>query len=314
MAYGQGVGSFYPNGFANGVSVLGMPVLNMQSGKVWWVSSALGADGNPGTFKAPFATWNRAFAFTQPGDQIVLMANHRETIASSTALAISTSGVATIGVGVPGYRPTITLSTATTTTIAVSGSGCSVTNVLFQTSIAALASVFTLAVAKGFTLDRCKFTSAAATYALSIVTTDTTTNDADNLSVTNCEWIDTSTSVNYMVSVLGTEDKITFSNNYVNIGVQNDVCAGVNVAAGKVVTNFIGTNNQMLRLNTSNTAGLLFGTNGSTNSGIIDNNRGYTLVAGTPLWAPATTGLSYGVNYITGVADKSGFILPTQDS
>ena len=309
-----GVATQYPHGFANGVSILGQPILTVQTGNVWWVSSLLGNDGNKGNYNQPFGTWGRATSFCQAGDIIVLMAGHAETISSATALALSVAGVITYGIGLGSNRPTITMDTATSTTIAVSAAGVGVSNVRFVAGIAGIVSAFTLTTAKGFTLDGCSFSKTSTFTFLSIVTTDTTSNHADSMVITGNDWRDTATTVSPFVSMAGTNEYCVFSNNYLNLGVQNDVTAGVNVAAGKVLTNFVATGNLISKLDTSNTTGILFGTNQSTNSGILDNNRWVGLVAGTPLFAPATTGLGYGVNYATGVADKSGFILPAQDS
>ena len=56
--------SNYPKGFAHGVNIRGLPILNTYGGKIFWVSNATtllvgqhnGSDGNKGTFDSPFAT------------------------------------------------------------------------------------------------------------------------------------------------------------------------------------------------------------------------------------------------------------------
>lgn len=309
-----GIASYYPHGFSNGVSVLGQPVLNVQSGSVWWVNSVTGNDGNNGAFNKPLGTIGRAVALGSTNDTVMVAAGHVETISSSTALTMNDAGMSVIGLGVGSRRPTITMDTSTGTTINVTAAGVGFYNIRFVAGIAAIASAFTLTTANGFTLDSCSFLKTSTFTFLAIVTTDTTTNDADNMTIVNNDWRDTATTVSPFVSMLGTNDNCNFSYNYLNLGVQNDVTAGVKVAAGKVCTNFVAVGNLISKLDTSNTAGILFGTNQATNTGILDNNRWVGLVAGTPLFAPASTGLGYGVNYATGVADKSGFILPAQDS
>ena len=58
----------YPQGFAAGLSVRGMPLLQTQTGQVFWVNNSIvtspqqrnGSDGNRGTFLDPFAKIGRA--------------------------------------------------------------------------------------------------------------------------------------------------------------------------------------------------------------------------------------------------------------
>lgn len=309
-----GVASQFPHGFANGVSILGQPILTVQTGNVWWVSSLLGNDGNKGNYNQPFGTWGRAVSFCMAGDIIVLMAGHAETISSSTALTLSVASVVTYGIGVGNKRPTITLDTGTSTTINVTAAGVGVSNVRFVAGIAAIVACFTTTTAAGFTLDTCSFSKTSTFTFLTIVTTDAVANDTDSMTITGCDWRDTATSVGPMVSCLATNDNVQFNNNWISLGVQNDVCAGVKVANGSILTNFLAVGNRIRKLDTSNTAGILFATNGSTNTGMLDGNIWVGLVAGTPLFAPATTGIGYGLNYATGVADKSGFVNPAADS
>lgn len=309
-----GIASYYPHGFSNGVSILGQPVLNVQSNNAWWIDSVNGNDGNNGAFNKPFGTLGRAVAMGFPGDTVMAKSGHSETISSSTALTMSVAGMSVIGLGVGSRRPTFTLDTATNTTINVTAAGVGFYNCRFAAGIAAIASAFTLTTANGFTLDSCSFFKTSTFTFLVLVTTDAVSNDADNMTIVNNDWRDTATTVSPFVSMLGSNENCNFSYNYLNLGVQNDVTAGVKVAAGKLATNFVAVGNLISKLDTSNTAGILFGTNGSTNTGILDGNKWVGLVAGTPLFAPALTGLGYGLNYATGVADKSGFVNPAADS
>ena len=309
-----GIASYFPHGFANGVAILGQPVLNVQSNHVWWVDSVNGGDGNSGAFNAPLATIGRASVLAANNDTVMVKSGHAETISSATAFTASNSGLIFVGLGVGNKRPTITLNTGTTTTLNITADGVGFNNIIFVAGIAAIASVFTLTTAKGFTLDGCTFRKTSTFTFLAIVTTDTTSNDADAMTIVNNDWRDSATTVSPFVSMLGTNDNLKFAGNYISLGAQNDVTAGVNVAAGKIVTDFQGIGNLIRKLDTSNTAGILFGTNGSTNTGILHQNVWVGAVAGTPLFAPATTGLGYGLNYASGVADKSGFLLPVADS
>lgn len=145
--------SNFPQGFAFGLSVRGMPLLQMQPGQVFFVNNSqvlnpqqsAGSDGNRGTFLAPFATL--AFALSQcvqgRGDIIFVGPGHRESIPDATTLAMNCGGVAIIGLGAGPLRPTFTFTTATTANIQVRSGGMSIQNCLFLNNFADIASNFT---------------------------------------------------------------------------------------------------------------------------------------------------------------------------
>ena len=144
--------SNFPQGFANGISVRGVPLLQAQPGQVFWLNNSValnanqraGADGNRGTFLDPFATLN--FAINQcvsgRGDIIMVGAGHAETISSATALVLGVSDVAIIGLGSGSDRPQFTLDTATTTTIPVAGNNISIQNCQFVANFANIVTLF----------------------------------------------------------------------------------------------------------------------------------------------------------------------------
>src|SRR5271169_1902051 len=113
--------SNFPNGFANGITVRGIPLLQAQPGQVFWLNnsgagiagSSSGSDGHPGTFTRPFAT--RQYASTKcvdgRGDIIMVAPGHYETISAGTLPLVTNNylpagscnltcgGVAVIGMG-----------------------------------------------------------------------------------------------------------------------------------------------------------------------------------------------------------------------
>lgn len=122
--------SNFPGGFANGVTIRGVPLLTAYPGKVFWVDSAAGSDGNKGTFDRPFATIAYAIARCSAGkgDIVMVKAGHSE--ATTAAIAMSIAGVAVIGLGVGRSRPTITATFgAAGDTISVSAANCALYNV-----------------------------------------------------------------------------------------------------------------------------------------------------------------------------------------
>lgn len=143
--------SNFPNGFSQGVQIQGLPVLNTYPGRVFWLHSLTGADGNPGTFQKPFASLSGALsnmaspAPTAYADLLMTKAGHAETVSSATALAVNMSGVKVVGMGIGLDRPTWTLDTADTATITIRGQGTTFMNCRFVANFANIASMFTLA-------------------------------------------------------------------------------------------------------------------------------------------------------------------------
>lgn len=122
--------SNYPAGFAQGISIRGVPLLNTHAGKVFWVynGTALltgqkaGSDGNKGTFDAPFSTIDYAIGqcTANRGDIILVKAGHAETLTAASAITCDVAGVAIIGLGDGTDRPELTFGTATTASIVIS--------------------------------------------------------------------------------------------------------------------------------------------------------------------------------------------------
>lgn len=145
--------SNYPNGFANGISIRGVPLVQAQSGQVFFVGNSpillpgqkAGSNGNNGTFLAPFATLD--FAMDQcregRGDIIFVLPNHRESVPDAVTLHLDTANLAIIGLGVGISRPTFTFTTAVTANIPVRAAGVCIQNCLFLANFAAITSMFT---------------------------------------------------------------------------------------------------------------------------------------------------------------------------
>lgn len=145
--------SNFPMGFGNGLQVRGMPLLQMQPGNVFWLDNStvlnVGANGasnnNRGTYLSPFSTLQYALDSCTHGrgDIIFVGSGHFETISNNTTLIFNKSGVAVIGLGSGGLRPTFTLDTAATANIPVRAANMSIQNCIFQHNFADIASVFT---------------------------------------------------------------------------------------------------------------------------------------------------------------------------
>lgn len=249
-------------------------------------------------------------------DTVYVVPGHTETISSATALTLSVAGMQIVGLGIGSLRPTITLDTATTATINVTAANIRIENFIFVANFAAIVSLFTLTTAKDFQLSNCEYrdTSAILNF-VAIVTTDTTSDDADGLTIDNCRRMGLGATTNTtIVSMLGTNDRLFIRDNYF---AHAAVTGGglMIIATGKVVTN------ASIRRNVCNfvgatglTTGMLITTNGSTNSGVIADNYDTNLDATTEILVTAGSGFIFFNNYHTGVADKSGYLLPAADA
>ena len=144
----------FPQGFANGVSVRGVPLSQAQAGEVFFVDNSAilgnnqraGSDGNRGTFLDPFGTLDYAIntACVQGrGDTVFVGSGHAETISNATTLKMACNGVAVVGLGSGSRRPRFTLDTAVTANIPVRAANMSIQNCIFLNNFADIASVFT---------------------------------------------------------------------------------------------------------------------------------------------------------------------------
>lgn len=316
--------SNYPNGFANGLTVRGMPIVQAQPGNVFWVnnSSTLadggisGSNGNKGTYQQPFATIDYAVSRCKAGrgDIVMVMPGHQETISSATALGIDVAGVAVIGLGVGSSRPKIIFDTAVTTTIAVSAANVTIKNLVFSANFADINEAFT-PTARNIVFEDCEFTQEATNMNfLSLADTSTTDNQADGLSFIRCRWVEPDTATLAVASLDGDIDRFTVEDCYFHLGVNsNDLPIYGISAAGKDTTNVRILRNIAIRLNDANP---LFLTNNTTtaNTGVIAHNITRHLDTAGELLVTAGTNILFSDNRSSAVADASGFLVPAADS
>lgn len=316
----------FPDGFAYGMTLRGIPILQTNPGNVFWVgnSSTLipgtvtGANGNPGTFQKPFATW--AYALTQctasAGDIILVKPGHTESIADAATLALNVAGVATVGLGAGSSRPTITFTTATTANIPVTAANMSVQNLLFRCNFAATASVFTATTTStptDFTVDSCEFRDLSSSLNfVSIISGNATANSMDGLwfSRNRISSLGT-TAATTAIKVASATDRVTILDNYGNWAVLNDT-ACMFAAAANAVTNFDFGRNRLNKPNTSSTGGSFVSGSSTAWTGHCYDNYCWQLDGSAGIWIPTTTKLAFSQNFspITGAADVSGLINP----
>lgn len=318
--------SNFPGGFANGVSIRGVPIAQTHPGRVFWVSSNTtgllagqrgGSDANRGTFDSPFATLN--YAITQcvadRGDIIFIKPGHAESVASATALNFNVAGVAVVGLGLGTNRPKFTFTTANTATIPVSAANMSVQNCQFVANFLSIAAAFTLSTAAEFTAQNNYFydTSSILNF-LNIVKSTGAANTVDGLTFTDNVVKNLGvTSNNTTVLSANDIDRLTISRNYLKWAVQNDKAIAAIITAG-VVTNAILSDNWCYRPNTTTAGGSLITVGGTTSTGIVARNYVQTLTTTVDLLFTTTVGLAAFENRVTGVVGATGFTIPAADS
>lgn len=245
------------------------------------------------------------------GDLIVVLPGHAETISSATALAFSIAGVTIVGLGNGALKPTFTLDTVATSKIVVSAANITVKGLKFVANFADIATVFLLSTAQGFTVTECEFLDTSSILNFLAIITTTVAVVADNLTFSKNKVILLgTTAATTPVKILGTHNRLVITENYFNEAVLNNTSA-VLAHAALVVTNLQMGNNLVIRPNTDTaTGGILITTSSTTNTGIVYNNYISHLDVAAAIMV--TAGSVYGMfnNLAIGDADASGFVLP----
>lgn len=132
--------SNYPNGFLNGITVRGLPILNTYSGNVFWVDSVTGSNGNNGKLPTqPFATIDYAVGrcTANKGDFILAMPGHNEGITAAAQIDLDVAGITLYGLGTGSNKPTIDFDNASGS-VAVGADNVAIFNIRFRASANAI--------------------------------------------------------------------------------------------------------------------------------------------------------------------------------
>lgn len=134
--------SNYPNGFANGLSVRNMPVLNTYGGKVFWVDSNTGNAGNNGSLDKPVdyikQVFDRGLVTANNGDIVICKSGHVEPVSSAGYLDLDVAGVTIIFLGDGTDRAYINFTTATSADMDIDAANITLINPKFVAGIDAL--------------------------------------------------------------------------------------------------------------------------------------------------------------------------------
>jgi hypothetical protein len=311
----------YPNGFASGVTIRGLPLTIAHPGKVFWVynGTALlpgqkgGSNGNKGTFDAPFATVDYAVSqcTASRGDIVFVKPGHAETFAAADGFDIDIAGVAVVGLGTGTLMPSFTLS-ATTSDVNISAANTSLVNVRFVPSTSDVVRAVQVTAANVTIKDLLVLDAGATNEILTVIkATSTVDNNADGLWIEGCRAYSTSTAVLEFFEYNAHINGLVFKNNII---INEGTAAGAAIAGatGKNLLNaYIGYN----KVSTKPTSGNLFIESDSTAStGIAENNLiGHADVTGTH--DNGLTGMGFRLfdNKSVSTNALSGFVLPAVD-
>lgn len=121
----------FPNGLTSfGIPLIGSGALPVTAGNYWFVNSATGNSGGPGTFDAPYATLSQAIAVAAANDIIGIQAGHTETITAAGGVTVNVAGLQIIGFGTGEARPKFTFGTAVSASFLITSASVSVTNII----------------------------------------------------------------------------------------------------------------------------------------------------------------------------------------
>lgn len=319
----------FPQGFADGLSVRGMPLLQMQPGQVFFVNNSTvlnpnqraGSNNNRGTFLDPFSTLTYAVntaCVANRGDIVFVGPGHAETISSASILTLAKAGVAVIGLGSGSMRPTFTFTTATTANIPVTAANMSIQNCLFVANYADVASIFTAtgtATPTDFSIENCSFRDTSSILnALTVFSGNATANSCDGFRfVGNRVSSLGTTAATTAIKLPSDTNRITINNNFGVSAILNDTAALLAAGAAQLTAFELGWN-VWERPNTSSTGGSFVSGSGNAWTGHAHDNLFYQVDNSAGIWISTGHGSAFGYsnNYspITGAVDKSGLINP----
>lgn len=132
--------SNYPNGFPNGVTIRGIPILNIYTGDIWWVDSVYGSNINDGTFEHPKASIAYLYdnAIVGAGDIVICKPGHVETVIAAAGLDLDVASTCIVFLGQGSNRAYITFTTAVTADMDIDAANITMVNPKFIAGIDAL--------------------------------------------------------------------------------------------------------------------------------------------------------------------------------
>ena len=291
--------SNYPNGFANGITIRGVPLTVSHPGKVFYLNNSsvlastddgvAGADSpSAGTFQRPFATLDFAVGqcTANRGDIIFVMPGHAETYSTATAtsddLTLDVAGVAIVGLGSGSLRPTFTLDTANTVNVSVTADNVTIYNCSWVSNFLSNAIMFALE-AKYFSFIKNRVSdTGAALNVVNIIESTGTANVCDGLYLEGNHMVMVGTTFNCVVVLAAVADEMKFLDNVV-YSIDSAASAPALLDVTGIVTDIFMKGNYAHVLGTTN-INIMMKCTGTTSTGFFDQNVCHSL---------DTTGVQY---------------------
>jgi len=317
---GKIMSSNYPGGFANGVTIRGVNLTTTNPGEVFWVNNGAlakggvgGSNGNDGSYRKPFATVDYAVSrcTANRGDIVFVMPNHNEGGTAAGLFDIDVAGVAVVGLGYKGNRPTFDYDD-TDVTVVISAANCTLSNVNLRASAGDVVTGISVTAANA-RIDNCEFLNeAAADNFIDFIETSAVANAADGLSVTNCRVYSTDTGNNSFIELNQAITGLEMIGNEITLGVG----AGESIIGYSTATfvslNVTITDNIINRLLTDGP--LLIEGTGNTCSGVVARNLIGHIDAAGPVLIPTGSVIRQFENYAAGAIDVNGRLWPAVES
>jgi hypothetical protein len=274
----------------------------------YYVNSVTGASGNSGLSKdEPLATIDQAInkCTADAEDVIYVMPNHVEAIDAATDLVVDVNSINIIGLGTGQNRPILRYD-GTAGRIPVSADNVTISNVIFMASIASIVSGVTVTGTYN-EFHNCEWNfDATGIEFLQMLDIDT----GDYTLINNCKFV--------AENIAGCNNAIRIDNSP-GAAIRNCTFRGDYTTA--CITGVAGSAAASVDLelsgcfleNKDTTAGTLVDMT-DTSTGIITNNRGFTLFT-TNITAPWDGGnCLQSENYVVNAVDETGAVSPTTAS
>ena len=322
--------SNYPAGI-NNLVLRNVPILQSNPGKVFWVDNAdvlysqgqelAGVDqAGGGTFQKPFRTWDFAIGqcVASRGDIIIIKPGYTQTITLATEIVLDVAGVTTIGLGSGSLRPTITFGAAAAN-IPITAANVAVTGILHVANFADVASYYTAtgtATPTDFSLEGNEFRDTSSILnALKVVQGNATANSMDGLSFVGNKISSLgTTAATTAIGILEAANRVTIKGNSGVWAVVNNTPALMSMSTFNLLSLEV-SNNTVYRPNTDTaTGGILIEGTTTASTGMVFNNKVHCLDTAAILLITTGSKLGFSENYVSGLADASGFLLPAADT
>lgn len=249
------------------------------------------------------------------GDVIAVAPGHAEAV-TATSIDIDVAGLTVINMGHGGNAPTYTFGAAAAT-ITVDAANVKWIGGKFIANFDNVAAAFTVgtAAADDFRVEGGVFVdNSSSLHFLSIVVTTTTDGNADGLAIVGNTWHGLAIAPNAFVSILGDISRLDIQDNFVDMAATNNVGHFITFAAKDSLATRIENNRCIVTGATDATVGIFLTGSGTSHTGFVKDNNTSSLDTTTELIFTTGTGLDYYNNTYTGVADKSGYVLPAIDA